>query len=307
MAICKYDNQTRSDLCGSNAEYITRLSKVAEIHFHNLPELENGIALEDLQSRRNAAMAYAETRELESNKNKRIKNSKPKINPKTGKPVPTRQDRNHHTLIFSWDRTETPEKAIQMTREFLEEKLPNARAIYSVHVDKDGQTHTHVFLDTKIAGTGKKLQIAPKTFYNFDSAWAQKYDSEYGTTYAPIFRERSDATREWKREAAQAKARGEEFTTPKPERYGDLIKANLRENMRARELQNIGATHDQTRNRTGERTITAGRAGIESSKRAIDSGKQRIAAANRNFDATIREAKEYLERQRIREQDERAH
>jgi hypothetical protein len=306
MAICKYDNQRRADLCGQNAEYITRLSKVAEIHFHNLPELQDGIALDDLQGRRDAAMSYAETRELESNKKKRIKNSKPKIDPRTGKEKPTRQDRNHHTLIFSWDRTETPERAIQMTREFLTEKLPNARAIYSVHIDKAGQTHTHVFIDTKLV-SGRKLQIAPKTFYNFDSAWAKKFDGEYGTAYAPIFRERSEETRAWKAERAAAKARGEEFTKPKPERYGDVIKRNLKEIMRARDNHNRGVvTHEQTRTRTGERTVTTGRAGIERADRAIDSGKQRVAAATRNLNDTVREAKEYLEREHIREHDGRA-
>jgi hypothetical protein len=301
MAICKYDNQRPSDLCGQNTEYITRLSKAAAIHFHNLPELENGIASDDLQSRRDAAMAYGETRELESKKNQRIKSTKTRIN-KHGKTVPMRQDRNHQTLIFSWDRTETPEKAIQMTREFLEEKLPDARAIYSVHTDKAGQTHTHVFIDCKLKN-GSKLQIAPRTFYNFDSAWAKKFDSEYGTRYAPEFAEKSRETREWNKRKAAAKERGEEFKEPKPERYGDLIKSKVKENMRARETRDAGVIHDQNRDGTDKRPVTAGREAVETSQRnikqsqqSIDEGKQRIADANQEFDAAIREAKAQAER-----------
>jgi hypothetical protein len=328
MAICKYDNQRPADFCADNCEYITRLSKVEAIEYHNLPDLAAGIAPEDLQSRRDAAMAYGETRQLESLKNQRIKSTKTRIN-KHGKEVPMRQDRNHQTMIFSWDRTETPEKAMQMTKEFLEEKLPDARAIYSVHTDKEGQTHTHVFIDCKLKD-GSKLQIAPKTFYNFDSAWAKKFDGEYGTRYAPEFAEKSRETREWNERKAAAKERGEEFTEKKPQRYGDLIKSKVKENMRAREVRDAGViNHDQTRIDTNQRPATSGREAVESSKRSIeqskqsieqragigeraeqqiDAGKQRIAEADREFDSTIREAQaaaERLEQNRDRDDDDR--
>jgi hypothetical protein len=327
VAICKYDNQRPADLCGQNCEYITRLSKVAAIHYHNMPELENGIASDDLQSRRDAAMAYGETRELESRKNQRIKSTKTRIN-KQGKEVPMRQDRNHQTMIFSWDRTETPEKAIQMTREFLEEMLSDARAIYTVHTDKAGQTHTHVWIDNKLKD-GSKLQIEPKTFYNFDSAWAKKFDSEYGTRYAPQFAEKSRETREWNKRKASAKKDGRDFNEPKPQRYGDLIKSKVKENMRSRESRDAGVIHhDQTRINADKRPVTAGREAVEVSERnikqsqqsieqrtdsgertkqSIDAGEQRIADADRSFDSTIREAQaaaERVERNRL-ERDER--
>jgi hypothetical protein len=328
MAICKYDNQRPADFCAQNTEYITRLSKVEAIEYHNLPELAAGIAPEDLQSRRDAAMAYGETRELESRKNQRIKSTKTRIN-KHGKEVPLRQDRNHQTMIFSWDRTETPEKAMQMTKEFLEEKLPDARAIYSVHTDKLGQTHTHVFIDCKLKD-GSKLQIAPKTFYNFDSAWAKKFDSEYGTRYAPEFAEKSRETREWNERKAAAKERGEEFTEPKPKRYGDIIKERVKENMRERESRNTGVKHhDQSRDGADKRPVTVGRESVETSQRnlkqskqsieqrtdngertqqQIDDGKQRIANADREFDSTIREAQrasERIDHSRDRDDDDR--
>jgi hypothetical protein len=315
MAICKYDNQRPADLCGQNCEYITRLSKVAEIHYHNMPELENGIAQDDLQSRRDAAMAYGECRALESRKNQRIKSTKTRIN-KQGKEVPMRQDRNHQTMIFSWDRTEDPKKAIQMTREFLEDKLPDARAIYSVHTDKLGQTHTHVWIDCKLKD-GSKLQIKPKTFYGFDSEWAKKFDGEYGTRYAPEFAKKSRETREWNERKAAAKEAGKEFTEPKPKRYGDIIKERVKESMREREARDAGVIHEKTRTGTDKRFVTAGRESIKKSERnlkqskqsieqrtgngdraqqQIDSGKQRIANADREFDATIREAQRAAER-----------
>jgi hypothetical protein len=317
MAICKYDNQRPANLCGQNTEYITRLSKVAKIHFHNLPKFENELAPDDLQSRRDAAMAYGEVRELESRKNQRIKNSKTRID-RNGCKVPMRQDRNHQTLIISWDRTEDPTKAARMTKEFLEDKFPDARCIYTVHTDKKGQTHTHAWVDTKLEN-GKRLQIQPKTFYNFDSAWAQKYDAEYGTSYAPVFKERSDQTREWNKRKAAAKEAGRTFDEPKPLRYGDIIKAKFKENMRARDLNNAGVTkhYDQSRDDGDKRVVTAGRSGIDDSKRAIersqqsveqritsadrtkqsiDTGKQRATAANRNFDETVRYAKDTISR-----------
>jgi hypothetical protein len=325
MAVAKYDNQRPADQCAANCEYITRLSKVAAIEYHNMPEFSETIAYDDLQGRRDAAMAYGEVRELESRKNQRIKSTKTRIN-KKGQEVPLRQDRNHQTMIFSWDRTETPEKAMQMTKEFLQEKLPDARVIYSCHTDKIGQTHTHCFIDNK-QKNGSALQISPKTFYNFDSAWAKKFDSEYGTRYAPEFAEKSRETREWNERKAAAKERGEPFTEPKPQRYGDLIKQRVKENMRERDSRNAGVKHhDQSRDGADKRPVTVGRESVETSQRnlkqskqsieqradngertqqQIDVGKQRIANADREFDSTIREAQRAADRvEQTRDRDD---
>ncbi len=264
MAIAKYDNKRNPGLCGQNTEYITRTSKADEIHFHGIYDLENEIEKDDLEARREAAMAYGETRELESKQNQRIKNGE------------KRQDRNHQTLILSWDRTEDSKKAAEMTQEFLDEKFEDARAIYSIHTDKQGQTHAHVWIDN-VKEDGKALQLKPKDFYTLDEKWAQKYDKEYGTEYAPVFKELKEETKEWKQQKAEAKREGREFTEKKPERTNDLVKANLKENMRRRELENTGVkSYDKARGDGDKRILTVGREAVEASERDIERSEQTI-------------------------------
>ncbi len=282
MAICKLDRARPPELCAQNVVYITREAATDSIDFHNLKDLDVG----DLEERRAAAIAYAETRELDAAANQRIKNSTPKIDPQTGKAKPTRQDRNHSTLILSWDRTENTDKVREMTKAFLEKEFKTARCIYTIHTDKVGQTHAHVWVDNKLE-TGKKLQISQKQFYSLDERWAQRYDERYSTDYAPRFKELKIETLEWKKEKAIATERGEEFTKPKPLRYGDFIKANLKEKMRARELQNIGEIeHDEERNNRSKQLVTVGYSAIEESQRSVEQSKLAIADNQRSRESS---------------------
>jgi hypothetical protein len=272
MAIAKLDRARPPELCGQNVVYITREGATDSIDFHNLPDLNVG----DIEERRAAAIAYAEMREIDAAASQRIKNSTPKIDPLTGLEKPTRQDRNHSTLILSWDRSESTDKVREMTREFLEKEFKNARCIFTVHTDKAGQSHAHVFIDNKLEN-GKKLQISQKQFYSLDERWTQRYDREYGTDYAPRFKALKEETLEWKREYAITKERGEEFTTPKPLRYGDYIKANLKEIMRARELRNAGVKeYEQTNLDRDKRYITVEHSAIEGGEWEMESYSQQI-------------------------------
>lgn len=280
MAIAKLDRARPPELCGQNLHYITREGATDSIDFHNLDSLDAG----DIEERRAAGIAYAETREIDGRARQRIKNSKPKINHKTGREVATRQDRNHSTLILSWDRTESTDKARQMTKEFLEKEFKNARAIFTIHTDKVGQTHAHVWIDNRLEN-GKKLQIPQKQFYSLDERWAQRYDREYGTDYAPRFKELKRETLEWKREAAQAKERGEEFDKPKPVRANDLVKGKVKEKMVARELQNVGEReHDEERNNRDKQFVTVGHSAIDSAKQEMDGAKRTVDGAARVFE-----------------------
>jgi hypothetical protein len=279
MAIAKLDNKRPANLCSQNVTYITRESAADSIDFHNLKDLDAG----DIEERRAAAIAYAETREIDAAANRRIKNSTPKIG-KDGKEVATRQDRNHTTLILSWDRAENTDKAKEMTRDFLEKEFKNARAIYTIHTDKQGQTHSHVWIDNKLE-SGKKLQIKPERFYTLDERWAKKYDREYGTEYAPRFKELKRETLEWKKEKAQAKERGEEFTKPKPQRVNDIVKGKIKEKMREREQANRGVkTHDKDGTGRSEPIITNGHNEIEDSKQRIDGVERTLDVADAAID-----------------------
>jgi hypothetical protein len=274
VAVAKFDNKRDPKLCGQNCEYITRLSKADSISFHNLNELENDIEQDDLQARRNAAIAFGEARELESANNKRIKNG--------GK----RQDRNHNTLIISWDREESPEKVNMLVKEFLEENFKNARAIYSVHTDKQNQSHAHIWIDNKLE-SGKSLQIKPAVFYTLDEKWTQKYDKEYTTEYALLFKELKNETFDWKKRKAIADKAGMVFDEPKPQRYGDLLKEKVKENMRKKEFEQAGVIYDEKRIDRDKRFVTAGYSAVEASKSTITNSSAAASIAVREFDSTV--------------------
>jgi hypothetical protein len=279
MAIAKYNNKCNPARCFDSAEYITRLNKAEEIHFHNLDDIENSVDKDDLENRRAAAMAYAETRQKESAANPRIKNGT------------ERQDRNHQNLILSWDRNEDSEKAGQMTKEFLDDKFKDARCIYTVHQDKDGQTHSHVFIDTK-KENGKSFQLKAKDFYTLDEAWAKKYDKEYKTKYAPAFKELKEETRAYEQRKAEAKKDGKDFTEKKPERSNDTYKKNLAKNLKKRDERNAGVKrNDETRANGDKQFITAGHSSIKDSKQRINATEQTISRADTAESGTIREAK----------------
>jgi hypothetical protein len=278
MAIAKYNNKCNPARCFDSAEYITRLSKAEEIHFHNLDDIENSIDKDDLENRRAAAMAYGKTRQKESAANPRIKNGT------------ERQDRNHQTLILSWDRGEETEKAGQLTKEFLDEKFKDARCIYTIHQDKDGQTHAHVFVDTK-KENGKSFQLKARDYYTLDEAWAQKYDRQYGTDYNKEFTEKKRETAAWKKEYAFAKKHNQPLPE-KPERSNDIYKQNLQENLKKRDLENAGAKpHDKNRIDGDKRIVTKGRSRIKQSQQTLDNSGRELDRAAATVDGTIREAK----------------
>ncbi len=277
MAIAKYNNKRDPKLCGQNCEYITRLNKTDSINFYNLDSLDVG----DLAERRAAAIAYGETRELEAANNKRIKNGS------------KRQDRNHNTLILSWDRTETAEKVNEMTNQFLEENFKNARCIYTVHNDKPGQTHAHIFIDNRLEN-GKALQIKPADFYTLDEKWAKKFDKEYSTEYAAVFKQRKDETFAWKKRKATA-GEGVAFTEEKPLRYGDLIKEKVKENRLTREYENAGVvTYDKATASDTKRFVTAGRSAIAAAEFAIVDSDSTINNSAGEFDRTLQYVKEQI-------------
>lgn len=278
MAIAKYNNKCDPKRCFDSTEYITRLSKAEEIHFHNLDDIENSVDKDDLENRRAAAMAYGKTRQKESAANQRIKKGT------------ERQDRNHQTLILSWDRGEDSSKAAQLTQEFLDEKFSDARCIYSIHQDKEGQTHAHVFIDTK-KENGKSFQLKAKDYYTLDEAWAKKYDREYKTNYAPEFKKAKEETRAYEQQKAEAKKQGKEFKEKKPERSNDRFKQNLAENLKKRDLENTGVRkNDKAATDRDKRLITTGHSSLKNSKQQIDKTERNLDRADTAASGAVREA-----------------
>lgn len=77
-------------------------------------------------------------------------------------------DRLAEHLVISWSPKEQvlPETALEITRLFCEEYLPDYEAVYSVHIDQ-AHVHTHIIFNSVNYKTGRKYHCPPKE-------WEQK-------------------------------------------------------------------------------------------------------------------------------------
>jgi hypothetical protein len=307
VSILKFSGTANPKACADNVRYITRERACADISFYNLDELRG----DDQRESRTAAIAYGEQRKEEEARHRSGGGGTP---------------RNHHRMILSWDRTESTEQAREMSHEFLRENFPNSRAIVAVHQDKEGQTHTHVWLDCRTqelgrSGKEKKLQLDKATYKTLDERWAQKFDREYGTRYADDYRLKKDETRQFKQRAAErGKTEGKQpRPIDKPERARDRMAAN---DFREKDIRDLGVERNGTDERTVdrdqrfdtggqrdaavsvERNRTADRA-IDRSVETIERAEQGTSSLDRIADETVRETEKL--HSRFSEMGERSH
>ena len=247
MSVAKF-SVGRSGAGGANAEYITREKAAEKIAFFNLEKLE----AKNKNEARTNAVAYAHTREeseLARNKN----------------------GRTHYRLILSWDGKEDSEKAVEETKKFLENNLPEARAIVAVHQDTD-HTHSHIWIDARQIDN-KKIHLSKNEFRSFDEKWTKQFDETYGTDYAAEYKAKKEETKKWKQTKREWKnvyaglgddAKNYPLPT-KPERAADVFDTQY---WRDKEIENLGVINQkyeevrrganqstaQTGNRPSERT-----------------------------------------------------
>jgi hypothetical protein len=275
MSILKFSGKANPAASAENVRYITRERACADLSFHNLDELK----AESQGEARANALAYAETR-------KDIEARQP--------PPPRGIARNHHRMILSFDREETPERAREQAHQFLRENFPDARAIVAVHTDKKEMTHCHVWLDCRTReldkrGIEKKLQLDKATYKTLDERWTQQYDRNYNTDYAREYREKKDETREFKKQRAaeRGKVEGKQPRPhDKPERARDRMTADEYREKDHRDLGVKKHEPDQKRPSGNKRFTTVGERDLarvsdnsRTADRAIDSSLETVQRA----------------------------
>ncbi len=213
----------RSGTAAENARYITRLSATGgdeqAIYLHNYPAHIS--EAKDYDELRQNVIEYNRQREEDELTTKRRGGGK---------------TRTHYRCRFSFEGEVDGERALGLAREFLGKNFPDARAAACVHHDTD-HTHVHINLQARLV-TGYKLDLGERKFRRLDTAWGAIYAREFGREKLREHELKKEEMREAKREYAQAKERGEEFTGRWPARVERPLRP--REH-REREARNYGA------------------------------------------------------------------
>jgi hypothetical protein len=205
---CQF-NVGRAGVGGANARYITRPTATLQdeqgIILHNYPTY---IVNKDYREMRRRIVEYnhqQEERELERPHRK------------------DRKVRTHYRCKLSFEGKIDTSKAQEMAQEYIQDCFPNARVLAAVHQDTD---NTHIHINIQARGIdGKKLHLNERVFHSLDSAWARIYGREFGRDRELQHDRKKAETREWKREYAEAKSRGEALQRPAPKRGSDRLRS----------------------------------------------------------------------------------
>jgi hypothetical protein len=179
------------------------------------------------------------------------------------------ESRTHYRAIYSFDREISDEQAQRMIDAHLDKNLPNARCVAAIHRDTD-HTHAHVWIDARDTDE-RKIQLNNKTYKTLDDEWAKTYAKEFDerSIYDEHIQKKYE-TQNWKREAYEARQRGEDLPE-KPARTADQRdqieerRAMYARQYGATEYDENGITRNQRRASSGEQEINRS---IETSKRA---------------------------------------
>jgi hypothetical protein len=150
--------------------------------------------------------------------------------------------RTHYRAIYSFDREVTDEQAQKMIDEHLDKNFPDARCVAAIHRDTD-HTHAHVWIEARDTDD-KKINISNKQYKTLDDDFARICAKEFQdqSLYDDHINKKNQ-TQEWKREAYEARQRGE-VTPDKPARAAD--ERNQIEERRAMHARQYGADYDET-------------------------------------------------------------
>lgn len=86
--------------------------------------------------------------------------------------------RTHYRVMASFERDVSTEKIKQMMNEWLESKVPSARACGFIHRDTD-HTHIHIWVDARQIN-GEKLHFGSGSYKSLDKEWNRVYSKEMG-------------------------------------------------------------------------------------------------------------------------------
>ncbi len=276
----------RAGASDANVRYITREKAAGDrVWFENVPEHahQGELRKEQIDNLRE----YARQREEdELNKNRRG----------AGK------TRTHYRAIYSFDREVSDERAQYMIDEHLSKNFPDARYVAAIHRDTE-HTHAHVWIDARTTDE-RKIQLPNKAYKSLDDDWARTYAREFGERQ--IYDEhlaKKEQTQEWKRQAYNARQRGEDAPA-KPERAAD--RRNQVSERRAMEAKQYGdqinqepTARDQRQAQHGESTATRAEQAIDRTKREINALNRAVAETNRNIEQANEQIKrDYEERER---------
>ena len=213
----------RTGTSGANIHYITRETGTRgsreAIYAHNYPEYaREGATYDELRANLVEYARQAEQDELER--------------PRRGG---RGRSQTHFRAIASCKGREETGRVLQMGREYLERRFPDARALVAVHQDREN-THAHLHIQTRDTD-GRKLGFTREEWQNLDREWALVYEREFGRGLAEEHELKKQETREYKREYMLARAEGREPRLEKPDRAD---RGESPAQMRQRELRNYG-------------------------------------------------------------------
>ena len=109
----------------------------------------------------------------------------------------------YYHMILSFKPGEiTPEKALEIAKEFAEEHLPGFETVISVHTDKN-HVHCHLIWNSVNAETGKKYHSNARTYYNQVRAAVDRLCREHGLSVTLTEEQAGSGTaeNEWKQDA----------------------------------------------------------------------------------------------------------
>ena len=160
----------------------------------------------------------------------------------------SKECRTHYRIMASFERDMGSEKIKEMVEEWLEKKLPLARACGFIHRDTE-HVHVHVWVDARQLD-GYKVHFSTKSYKNLGGGWNQIYARELGQPEREY----------WERIEHNRNQRGSR----------ERSKGQSRQQYQEREQRNMGVSVDQARVRGDQREIAkeSARSGEGSSEAA---------------------------------------
>ncbi len=207
------------------------------------------------------------------------------------------QTRTHYRAIYSFDREVSDEQVKRMIDEHLNKNFPDARYIAANHHDTE-HTHAHIWLEARDTNE-KKINISNKQYKTLDDDFARICAEELQdrSLYDDHINKKNQ-TQDWKREAYEARQRGE-ATPQKPTRAAD--KRNQITERRAMHARQYGAIeYDEKGTRRNQRRSTNGKQELDRSTKTSQRAERATNNTNREIEneaARLCEAaKEMVER-----------
>lgn len=182
-------------------------------------------------------------------------------NPSKGKGK--KEVRTHYRVMASFEKDVDTEKIKQMMNEWLENKLPTARACGFIHRDTD-HTHVHIWVDARKI-SGEKIHLGSASYKSLDKEWNRIYSREMGRPE----KEYLNRIEQNRQERAVKKALGKLFV--KEQDRDNTPSQSNRQIYVEREIRNTGAKEIDKEGIRGDKRQIAN---------FVERGQEREPAAN---------------------------